>query len=112
MTAAFDPGPWKWSSRYEDENGKGDILISNNGKGLYICHLYTCVKATSPQTTKKYQTRRQANKALIAAAPDLYEAAYDAGLALQFPEGEGKEDAVKLALTKIYAALTKAGATP
>lgn len=66
--------PWRWNSHYEDMHGKGDMLISNNGNGVYVCHAYWQIEGKAKKTTDKWQAERKANMKVIAAAPDLLEA--------------------------------------
>lgn len=60
-------GPWA-SSAMEDEWGHVWKVCGNDGKGTYIAHVYTDIKARTPATTVKWQENRRANLNLIAAA--------------------------------------------
>lgn len=73
----FTRGPVALRNNYEDSFGTGHCLLSKDGHGIYICHLYVDVKGKSQQTTDKWQSERRANMELI---KEVFDISTEAGL--------------------------------
>lgn len=69
MSEAFTPGPWHWNTDHGLWSKKdGEIITAGDDGGAYGSHSGTIDHHYDPAT-------KEANKNLIAAAPDLYAAA-------------------------------------
>jgi hypothetical protein len=99
MEAKFTKGPW--IARPQCESSLRRITITGANSPVAIAEIV-------PQTMKTYDEVAEANAALIAAAPELYEALEEAAEWIGDDPNDDNNPVLRILLKKIHGALVKA----
>lgn len=100
---AWTPGPWGFGNTASYER----LILGEGGGGRYVCHV-TIEQIGGGFIAQSMEAEREANARLLAAAPDLVEAAI---FALKFIDQMNEEWSVgDEEAAALRAALAKAGA--
>lgn len=103
----WTPGPWGFGNTSDDQR----LVLGKSGSGRYVCNVQ--IHQTPRHMGQFDETEREANARLISAAPDLYEAATEARLQIEYLHDKFQPTSTgEAVLARLRAALSKASARP